>query len=213
MNVRGLYVITDEDLIGDRLIEAVGAAIGGGARLVQYRNKQRDARDYRAKAAALAALCRDRNALLIINDDPLLAHAVGASGVHIGDQDGGIAAARAILGAGACIGVSCYNDFERARAAVRAGCDYLAFGSFYPSTAKPGAVRATPALLRRAKHELSVPVVAIGGITAENGARLIAAGADSLAVIHAVFAAHDIGAAARSLQSLFATNETGINEA
>lgn len=212
MSIRGLYVITDEGLIGSRIIEAVQEAIIGGARIVQYRNKQPQNRDYRAKAVALGALCKDTDTALIINDDPQLAHDIGAAGVHLGEEDGDVAAARFIIGDKAWIGVSCYNDFQRARTAERAGCDYVAFGSFYPSPAKPTAVRAEPALLRRARNELSVPVVAIGGITAVNGARLIAAGADSLAVIHAVFAQRDIRQAARTLQSLFATTNHGSSE-
>jgi len=202
---RGLYVLTDSTLIPDeKLIPAVAAAIAGGAVMVQYRDKSDDADKRRREAQDLVNLCRPLGVPLIINDDVALAATVGAAGVHLGRDDGDIAAARAALGPDAIIGVSCYNELERAVAAAAAGADYVAFGSFFPSTVKPGAVRAECDLLRQAKGRLRVPVVAIGGISADNGARLVAAGADLLAVISDVFGRDDIRAAARRIADLFA---------
>lgn len=201
---RGLYVITDADLLPDAALEAaVAAAIAGGARVVQYRDKSDDAARRHAQAAALVALCHARGVPLIVNDDVALAAAVGAAGVHVGKDDAALAAARAALGPQALIGVSCYADLALARAAVAGGADYVAFGAFFPSRIKPGAVRADPALLRAARAELPCPIVAIGGITAGNGAGLVAAGADSLAVISDVFGATDMRAAAAALAALF----------
>jgi thiamine-phosphate pyrophosphorylase len=197
-------VITDADRRrGAGLVPRVAAAISGGARLVQYRDKSTDAAKRRAEAAALLALCQSHGVPLIINDDVELAVAIGADGVHLGRDDPEVEAARRRLGPGPLVGVSCYDRFELALAARAAGADYIAFGSFFPSTTKPGAVRASDALLGRARRELGLPVVAIGGITPENGAALIAAGADMLAVIHAVFGAADVRAAASALARLF----------
>jgi len=201
---RGLYVLTDNQLIAeDKLIPAVAAAIDGGAVMVQYRDKSADAGKRRWETQDLVNLCRALRTPLIINDDAALARAVGADGVHLGKDDGDIAAARALLGPDAIIGVSCYNDLDRALAAQAAGADYVAFGSFFSSDIKPDAVRATPALLQQAKAQLHLPVVAIGGITADNGAQLVAAGADLLAVISDVFGQADIRAAAARIAGLF----------
>lgn len=200
----GLYVITDTELIGGaRLLPAVEAALRGGARLVQYRDKSQDAARRKQEADALRTLCTAHGALLIINDDVELAGECGADGVHLGKDDAAIQAARIRLGAYAVIGVSCYNDLARAHSAQAAGADYLAFGSFYPSTIKPQAPRATLELLRQVRRELQLPLCAIGGITAENAQPLLAAGADLLAVINDVFATADINAAARQYTALF----------
>jgi thiamine-phosphate pyrophosphorylase len=132
-----------------------------------------------------------------------LAAAVGAAGVHLGEHDIGLQAARRQLGPGALIGVSCYNRLELACKAADGGADYVAFGRFFSSTTKPAAVQATPALLMEARRRLDLPIVAIGGITPENGVELISAGADLLAVIHGVFAQPDVEAAARRYAALF----------
>lgn len=201
--IRGLYAIADTGVIvGERLINAVEQAIAGGARLVQYRSKN-GVRDDPRLASVLATVCRRLGALYIVNDDPALAAAAGADGVHIGHDDPSIARAREQLGKERIIGVSCYNDLGRALAAETAGADYVAFGSFFPSSTKPRAVRADLDLLHAARMRLRLPVVAIGGITPENGARLIAAGADALAVITGVFAQPDVEAAARRYAQLF----------
>ena len=204
MNLRGLYVITDAALAArDGLLAQVDAALRGGAAVVQYRDKSDDAARRREEASALQTLCGRAGVPLIVNDDLMLAAEVGAAGVHLGRDDVDLAEARRVLGEGALIGVSCYNDFMRAVAAQHAGADYVAFGSFFASPTKPGAVRAGIGLLERARRELAVPVVAIGGITPENGRLLVQAGADMLAVIHGVFAQPDVEAACRRYTELF----------
>ena len=159
----------------------------------------------RAQAAAIARIRAAHGGLYIVNDDPALAAAVDADGVHLGENDGAIAEARQLIGPDRIIGVSCYNRFDLAEAAVAAGADYVAFGSFYASSVKPGARRADISLLARATS-LGVPVVAIGGITAQNAQDLFSAGADAVAVISAVFdhaEARDIERAARAIDAVF----------
>lgn len=200
---RGLYAITDPKLTPPRhLLERVEAAIAGGAVIVQYRDKLSGLAEKHALASALLALCRRQDVPLIVNDDIDLAADIGADGVHLGRDDAPLADARARLRRGAIVGVSCYNEFERAGAAIQAGADYIAFGRFYPSQTKPGAVQADPELLQRARR-WSVPVAAIGGIHAGNGAALVAAGADLLAVVDGVFGQADVLTAARGLSQLF----------
>ena len=198
--LRGLYAVTPEVMDTDDLVARVEAALAGGASAIQYRNKAADPTQRRTQATALARVLALRGGLYIVNDDAALAAAVGADGVHLGEDDGSIAAARELLGPERIIGISCYDDFERARAGVAAGADYVAFGSFFASTVKPGARRADVALLGRAEA-LGVPVVAIGGITAENATELQRAGAHAVAVISAVFDATDVETAARALAS------------
>jgi thiamine-phosphate pyrophosphorylase len=171
--------------------------------VIQYRDKGND-RDRRlTEAIFLQELCRAADALLIVNDDVELAAAIGADGVHVGRDDTHPREARRRLGSRALIGVSCYNRIEHAREAQAIGVDYVAFGRFFPSRTKPGARAADLDLLRRARRVLDLPLVAIGGITPENGAPLIAAGADMLAVVDGVFGADDVRAAARALNELF----------
>jgi len=201
--LHGLYVITDTALCAGHIESGVEQALLGGARVVQYRDKSDDSARRLAEARALAGLCRDHGALLIVNDDIGLAAACNAHGVHLGREDGALAMARSMLGPEAVIGLSCYDDFDRARQARQAGADYIAFGRFFPSRTKPGAVQADPELLRRGRAELDRPLVAIGGITPENGRSLIAAGARMLAVVQAVFGAPDIRAACESFTALF----------
>ena len=184
--LHGLYALTPETTDTPALAARVAAALEGGAAAVQYRCKAGDAALRATQARALARVLAARGGLYIVNDDALLARDVGAAGVHLGADDGSIAAARGILGPERLIGVSCYADLDRARRAVDAGADYVAFGSFFPSRTKPDAVRADPQLLAAAR-ELDVPVVALGGIPADNAGVLIDAGADALAVIADVF--------------------------
>jgi len=205
--IRGLYAVTPDGLEDRDLLAEVEEALLGGASLVQYRNKDAASQVRRRQAQALLALCRHRGVPLIINDDAALAAAVGADGVHIGREDGSTAEARAQVGARAIIGVSCYNELERARIAQQSGADYVAFGSFFPSGIKPAAARASLRLLREAKREVALPIVAIGGITPDNAARVVAAGADSIAVISALFHAPDVRAAALELSRLFSECE------
>ncbi|HEX7816793.1 thiamine phosphate synthase [Dyella sp.] len=197
---RGLYVITD----GPRpdLLVVIRQALEGGASLVQYRDKTHDARRRQDEASAIKALCAGFGVPMIVNDDVTLAQSVGADGVHLGEHDGELASARKLLGGRAVIGVSCYDDIERARSLAAAGADYVAFGAFFPSPTKPQARQASAELLRQSAA-LRVPRVAIGGITPDNGASLIDAGADYLAVISSVFRAADVRAAARRFADLF----------
>jgi thiamine-phosphate pyrophosphorylase len=202
--IHGLYAITDPLLIENQtLLDQVRGVIQNGARAMQYRNKTDD-RDLRARQAVeLAKLCRGLHVPLIINDDIAMADVVGADGVHLGQHDGSVTEARRRLGAQALIGVSCYNNLERAIAAEREGADYVAIGRFFPSQTKPDTAEASLDLLRACKARLRIPIVAIGGITEDNAARLIEAGADAVAVIHGLFAKPDPAKAARRFADLF----------
>jgi thiamine-phosphate pyrophosphorylase len=209
--LHGLYAITDTHLCPDEvLITSVEQALLGGCRLVQYRDKRADHPGRRDQAHQLQALCHRHQALLIINDDLALAQEVAADGVHLGRQDPDPVHARSLLGEQAIIGVSCYNRLDLALEAVRLGVDYVAFGRFFPSQTKPLAVQATPELLRQARAALELPLVAIGGITPENGGPLIEAGADMLAVIQGIFGQPDIRTACRQLSELFEPKETRV---
>ncbi|MGD9887787.1 MAG: thiamine phosphate synthase [Halothiobacillaceae bacterium] len=200
----GLYVITDSTLIADEQFSTqVEAALRGGARIVQYRDKREDSVLRQQLAAELVGLCREYGALSIINDDIELAAKVGADGVHIGKDDAALTLARARLGQGAIIGVSCYNRLELALDAEKQGADYVAFGAFFPSKTKPEAVPASLDLLRAAKEKINIPICAIGGIHVNNAQPLVDAGANMLAVISDVFAADDIEAAARRYIPMF----------
>ena len=203
-SLRGLYAIADTQFLDDaQLAPAVEAAIAGGARVVQYRDKRNQPEVRLSQARRISDLCRRHGVPFLVNDDVALAMETRADGVHLGREDMELRAARALIGDNKLIGVSCYNELERALAAEQDGADYIAFGSFFPSRTKPGAVRATPELLHAARTQLRIPVVAIGGITPENGATLIEAGADMLAVIEGVFAQSDIHAAAHRYAQLF----------
>ena len=174
----GLYALTPDLADTAELLRRARAALLGGARLLQYRNKGADGAQRREQAGALLGLCREFGAPLIVNDDLGLALEIGADGAHLGREDGDLAAARAALGPGRLLGVSCYDAMERAREAKRNGADYVAFGSFFASPTKPAAVRAPLALPAQARAELGLPVCAIGGITLQNAPQLLAAGVD-----------------------------------
>ena len=201
--IRGLYAITPDCLDTELLLRKSRLCLQGGARILQYRNKLADEATRIEQASALRKLSREFSAAYIVNDHPQLAAQVDADGVHIGANDGELESARHILGKDKIIGVSCYNRASLARKAIAAGADYVAFGAFFPSGVKPLAVQADMELLHRIRAEFSVPLVAIGGITSRNAAPLLAAGADALAVISAVFDADDIAAAAHDFSKLF----------
>lgn len=201
--IKGLYALTPDSTDTDDLLRRVRLALAGGVQVLQYRNKTSDSALQKKQAQALRDICGEFGVAFIVNDNAQLAKLVDADGVHLGAKDGEIKAVRALLGYDKLIGVSCYNRLELARDAVTAGADYVAFGAFFSSTVKPDAVVSTVDLLRNARSELSIPIVAIGGITAENGAVLVAAGADALAVISAVFDAADIQLATQNLNKLF----------
>ncbi|MGE8362917.1 thiamine phosphate synthase [Pseudomonas sp.] len=208
MTLRGLYAITDSQLLaGGRLLPYVEAALKGGAKLLQYRDKSGDEARRLREAEALRELCGRYGASLIINDDAELAARLGV-GLHLGQGDGSLSAARALLGRRAVIGGTCHAQLELAENAIKEGASYVAFGRFFNSTTKPGAPAATVELLAQARERLDVPVVAIGGITLDNAGELIAQGASMVAVIHALFAtdsATEVERRARAFSTLFAT--------
>ena len=187
---RGVYLITPDEADTARLLVRVAPLLAAGACWLQYRNKSADAVLRHEQAAALQTLCDAHGVPLIINDDAVLAQRIGAAGVHIGEDDGDIAAARALLGPRAIIGASCYDDLGLAERAVAAGASYIAFGAFHPSRSKHTTRRAHPDLLRQSAA-LGVPRVAIGGLTPDNVGPVIAAGAELVAVISSVFEADD----------------------
>jgi thiamine-phosphate pyrophosphorylase len=202
--INGIYAITPETEDTDRLVAKVAAAIAGGIRLIQYRNKKGSAQLRRYQCEALFECVQAVNATLIINDDWQLAADVRAHGVHLGRDDAAVARARRVLGPGKIIGVSCYNDLVRAREQEQAGADYVAFGSFFPSATKPDAVAAPLDLLSDARSRLKVPVVAIGGIDRYNAPALLEAGADAIAVLSALFSVEDVEQEARAFARLSA---------
>jgi len=203
--IQGLYAITDPTLIPDeQLISSVKSAILGGAKVIQYRNKLISKSQQYQQAEQLSHLCQQHHVTFIINDDAVLAKAVQADGVHLGQDDGKISYARKQLGKQAIIGVSCYNQLNNAINAVHQGADYVAFGRFFPSNTKPDAVQAEFDLLQDARQQIAVPLVAIGGINLNNAPSLIKQGADAIAVIHSLF--HDtqeIYNTAKNYQALF----------
>ena len=198
---RGLYLITPDERDGERLL-ARTLPLLRFASCLQLRDKAMDAAALIDVGSRLRTACAEAGVPFIVNDDARLARDLDADGVHLGEHDGGIVQARGLLGDGAIIGASCYDDLQRARDAAAAGADYIAFGAFFPSTTKPNARRASPGLLR-AGAGLGVPQVAIGGITPDNARPLVEAGADLVAVISGVFDAPDPVAAARAYLSLF----------
>jgi len=204
--LRGLYAITPADNLLPRLSTLVNLALDGGTRLVQYRNKDAPMPLKRSQAAELLRICHAHDARLIVNDDVWLAIEIGADGVHLGRDDADPAMARQALGPKRLLGVSCYDNLERAIAAEAAGADYVAVGSMFPSPTKPKAVRAPLDIIGEAKRRLKIPVVAIGGIKLENAPAVIAAGADMVAVVSDLFDAMDIKGRAAAFQHLFNSN-------
>lgn len=195
-----LYAITPDFADTGALLEKCSAALTAGVGALQYRNKKASAALRRTQARQLQPLCLRHNTAFIINDDWRLAAELGATGSHVGADDGGLPEIRRDFAG--VIGVSCYNALEAALQAEQQGADYVAFGRFFASTVKPEAAAAKPDLLERAKSALAVPVVAIGGITLDNAARLRDAGADAVAVISGLFDAADIGARVHAFNRL-----------
>lgn len=191
-NLHGLYAITDPELMGDDLIHKVQLAIEGGINILQYRNKTATLEQQESEAKSLATLCHNNNVLFIINDDVELAIKVNANGVHLGQKDAGIKQARQQLGKNKIIGITCHNKIELARQAQEHGADYIAFGRFFTSLTKPNAPQADLPLLTEARKVITIPIVAIGGITHESASSLLQEGADMLAVIQGLFGQDDI---------------------
>lgn len=207
--LRGLYAVTPDWPDTDRLAAAVRDAIGGGAVLIQYRNKAADQRLRQLQAGVLQAICADTGVPLVINDDLAIALAIGAAGVHMGRDDGAASAARARLGAGRLLGVSCYNEIARVDAAIAAGADIVGIGAMYRSATKPKAAQAPLGMLHEARSR-GAKVAAIGGISIVNAADLIRAGADLVAVVSDLFDNCDVAARAAEYAKLFATMESRV---
>ena len=200
----GLYVITKtEGLTPQQIFDSVSAAIRGGARVIQYRDKKR--RNPVGIARTLSVICRQSGIPFIINDDIELAARIEADGVHLGKDDQDIDTAKNLLGAESIVGISCYSSLDQAQAAQRRGASYVAFGRFFPSKSKPEAPLANPDVLKQVR--LDIPVVAIGGITLDNGEILLDAGANLLAVIDAVCGQENPEQAAKQFESLFFEND------
>ncbi|GAB2893425.1 thiamine phosphate synthase [Paralcaligenes ginsengisoli] len=208
---RGVYGITPEWADTQRLLAAIEAAADGGMAALQWRRKTGTLRERQRQARALAKLCKKRGILFIVNDDWRLAAELDADGVHLGREDGQLAEARLGLGSGKIVGCSCYNDPALAQQALAADVDYIAFGALYPSSIKPEAVRATLEHIRigralaegKTRAGARVAVVAIGGLTADNAAPVIQAGADSIALISGLFGSSRIRATAARCDELF----------
>ena len=208
MKLRGLYAITDSELLKGKLLPYVEAALKGGARLLQYRDKSSDDARRLREAETLRELCNRYGAALIINDDAELAARLGV-GLHLGQGDGSLSVARALLGRKAIIGGTCHAQLELAEAAAKEGASYVAFGRFFNSTTKPGAPSADVELLAAAKAKINLPIVAIGGVTLDNAPTLIAHGASMVAVVHGLFGADsaaEVERRARAFSALFVSN-------
>jgi thiamine-phosphate pyrophosphorylase len=203
MDMRGLYLVTPDWSDTDRLLDVTGQALKAGAALVQYRNKTAAPELRQEQAAALFALCRRHKRPMIINDHVELCLQLDADGVHVGGTDAPVAAVRASLGPAKIVGASCYGQLALARAAENAGASYVAFGGFYPSKVKVYEVSTPLEIVAEAKAGLKVPVVVIGGMTAENARPLVALGADMVAAISSVYVAPDADAAATAFVRLF----------
>lgn len=203
---RGVYLITPDEPDTARLLARTAPLLAAGATWLQYRNKTASDALRREQATALQAMCAVHGVPLIVNDDPALAQAIGAAGVHLGGTDGDVGAARSLLGPDAIIGASCYDQLANAERAVAAGASYVAFGAFFPTTTKVTSSRAHPDLLRQSAA-LGVPRVAIGGLSPDNVGPLIDAGADLLAVVSGIYAAQDPVATQRAYLARFDTQQ------
>ncbi len=202
--IQGIYAITDPALLADNIIyDQVSQAIDAGISVLQYRNKIASYDIQHQQAEKLNNLCQKNQVLFIINDSVELAKQVSADGIHLGRADKNISQAREILGEYSIIGLSCYNQLQRAINAEQYGADYVAFGRFFPSKTKPLAIAADPELIFQAKQKLSIPVVAIGGITIENASSIIKAGADSIAIINGIFGQVNVFDAVENLVQTF----------
>ena len=203
--LEGLYAITDSVLMpnDNELLDRIEAALRGGTRIVQYRDKSDDSTKRLRQAKALIDLCNQFDVPLLINDDAHLAKTSGAAGVHLGQSDGLLTEARELLGQDAIIGITCHDSLAFALEGQKAGADYVAYGAFYASKTKPNASPAPLSLLAESKTQIKLPTVAIGGITVDNAAQTLAAGADMLAVVHSLLAAEDVEQQARRFSQLF----------
>ena len=201
--LKGLYAITDPKLMSDDIILKAEQAIRGGINILQYRNKTASIEQQEQEAHTLAQLCKKHNVIFIINDNVELAIKVNADGVHLGQTDTDFKQAREILGNNKIIGVTCNNKIEFAQTAQQQGADYVAFGRFFNSSTKPSAPQAEISLLEKARKHISIPIVAIGGITHKNASLLLEKNIDMLAVIEGVFGQADITKATQQFVDIF----------
>ncbi len=201
LRAAGLYLVTDDRQEAGARRDVVAAALEAGVRVVQLRDKAAMGGALLREARELAALCHQHGALLIVNDRADVALAAGADGVHVGQDDLPLAAARQVVGEDLLVGVSA-SFVEEVVAAERDGADYVGFGAMFPTPTKGNAEYAGPGLLAAARQRVRLPLVAIGGITAANAPQVLAAGPDLLAVVSAVSGAAEPGAAARQLLEL-----------
>ena len=201
--IRGLYAVTPDEADTDLLLAKVEAALQGGISMLQYRNKLADPKLQTQQARAILPLCRQYQVPFIINDSVKLCLTLDADGVHIGAEDGNLKEIRTRMGQDKILGASCYDRFDLALAAQQAGADYVAFGACFASSTKPNAPVANLSLFDQARTQLTIPAVAIGGITLTNAPQVIAAGADSLAVINAIFNATDVKSSTEQFTQLF----------
>ena len=201
--IKGLYAITPDMADTYLLLQKVEAALQGGISMLQYRNKAANHKLQTQQARAILPMCRQYNVPLIINDSVKLCLTLDADGVHLGADDGNLAEVRSRIGKDKILGASCYNRFDLALQAQQAGASYLAFGACFASSTKPNAPVAALDLFTRAKTELTIPTVAIGGITLANAPQVLQAGASAIAVINAIFGADDVKTTAQQFSALF----------
>ena len=201
--IKGLYAITPDMADSNSLLQKTQLAIEGGAFMVQYRSKIQDRDVKMQQCAAILRLCREYEIPCIVNDDVDMCRVLEADGVHLGEKDDNIAEVRRILGEDAIIGSSCYDQLNRANEAQKEGASYVAFGAMYPTSTKPNAPRASLALLREAKREIQIPIVAIGGITMNNAHDVIETGIDAIAVINSLYESTSIKETAETFSHMF----------
>ena len=201
--IKGLYAITPDSADLNTLIQKTQLAIEGGAFMVQYRSKILNRDVKMQQCAAILRLCREYDVPCIVNDDVEICRVLKADGVHLGEKDDNIAEVRHILGEDAIIGSSCYDQLNRAKQAQKEGASYVAFGAVFPTPTKPNAPRATLELLREAKSEIQIPIVAIGGITMNNAHDVIETGIDAIAVITNLYESNSIKETAETLSQMF----------
>jgi len=201
--IKGLYAITPDSADLNTLIQKTKSAIEGGAFMVQYRSKIQDRDVKMQQCAAILRLCREYEIPCIVNDDVDMCRILEADGVHLGEKDDNIAEVRHILGEDAIIGSSCYDQLDRAKSAQKEGASYVAFGAMFPTSTKPNAPRASLALLKEAKREIQIPIVAIGGITVNNAHDVIKTGIDAIAMINSLYEAKSIKETAETFAKMF----------
>ena len=201
--IKGLYAITPDMADTDLLLQKVESALQGGINILQYRNKTASHKQQIQQARAILPLCRQYNVPLIINDSVKLCLTLDADGVHLGAEDDNLAEIRERIGSDKILGASCYNRFDLALSAQQAGANYVAFGACFASRTKPNAPVASLDLFKRAKVDLNIQTVAIGGITLQNAVQVIQAGVDSIAVINAIFNTDDVKLSSQQFSLLF----------